>query len=76
MDASDTYVMTEQEENGDAADACFLNSGSNAVHQNEDDEDSHDREEDRADCRPSFGWAEPVTKGVDHGGDQDIEIGT
>ena len=88
MDASDTYVMTEREENGDEADASFLNSGSYAVYQNEDDEDSdppeeddaledgHDREGDRSDHEPLLGWTEQMAQGVDHGGGQDLEIGT
>ena len=36
----------------------FLDLGSYAVHQNEDNKDSHDREEDRADCEPSLGLTE------------------
>jgi hypothetical protein len=46
MDASDTYVMTEREENGDEADASYPTSGAHVAHPMEDDEESDAAEED------------------------------
>ena len=39
-------------------------------------EDQHDAEEDRSDCEPSLGWTERMAQGVDHGGSQDMELGS
>ena len=88
MDASDTYVTTELEDDGDQADASYPESGIKVCSPMEDDEDSdaaeeddapengHDREDDRSDLEPSLGWPERMAQGVDHGGSQDLELHT
>ena len=73
LDASDTYVTSELEDDGDQNDASYPTSGSHVANPMEDDEcsdaaeeddageDNHDREDDRADFEPSLGW---TTDGV------------
>ena len=86
LDASDTYVTTELEDDGDQADASYSESGVKVCSPMEDDEDSdtaeeddapedgHDREDDCSDYEPSLGWPERMARGVDHGGSQDREL--
>ena len=72
MDRSDDYVMTEREPS--------LTGFSNGMDDREGDdcdlEENYDAEEDRSDCEPSLGWPERMAQGVDHGGSQDLEVGS
>ena len=84
MDASDTYVTTELEDDGDQNDASYPTSGAHCANPMEDDEDSdvdedsdpaedgHDREDDRCDFEPSLGWTEIGVLGDS----QDMELFT
>ena len=54
LDASDTYVMTEIEDDGDQNDASYPTSGAHCANPMEDDEDS-DADEDNHDGEPSLG---------------------
>jgi hypothetical protein len=65
---------------GDTDLECYLTGYSDGMDDREGDdcdlEEQHDAEEDRCDYEPSLGWPERMAQGVDHGGSQDMELGS